>query len=195
MASQAQIATQACLDVGGQAISDVDNETQKEAALIREIWDISLDEVLATHEWGFAKKSKALALDGSFTDPVDNWEYIYAFPSDYIKMLKNNNNFDHEVKQGRLYTDTEDLIIEYIARIEDTSKFPIWFVTALVAKLRTRLSIPLAKRSSKTVEWFQLYQIELNQAKSDDFKEDQLSDDDSIKHTADNDSWVGVATT
>lgn len=194
MASQAQIATIACLDVGGQAISDIDNETQKEASIIRDIWDISRDELLAAHEWGFAKKYKALALDATFTEVDDDWDYIYVLPSDFIKLLANMNDFDHVIRENRLYCDTEDLIIGYIARIEDTSKYPVWFVNALIAKLRTRLYIPLAKKASKAIEWYQLFVIELEKAQTKDSQQDRLGDDEAGKHTVDNDSWVSVAT-
>ncbi len=193
MASQAQIATMAVLDVGGQAISSIDNQTQKEASIIRDIWDITRDEILALHEWGFAKGYKALALESEDSTIDGNWTYVYALPNDHIKLLKNANDFDHVVRGQSLYCDTEDVVIGYIKRIEDTSKYPTWFVKALVAKLRTRLHIPLAKRGAKVVNWYQIFLKELDEARNEDARQNRLGDDDAGKHTVDNDSWVAEA--
>lgn len=194
MATQAEIATIACLDVGGQAISSIDSETQTEASLIRDIWDITLNDVLTTHEWGFAKEFKALALESEDETIDEKWVYVYALPKDYLSLLKNGNDFDREIRGQSLYCDEEDLIIGYIKKVEDVTKYPPWFVKALIARLRTKLYIPLAKKGSKFVDWYKTYIFELDQAMTEDALKDREADDNSIKHTSDNDTWVSEAT-
>jgi hypothetical protein len=194
MASQAQIASQATLDVGGQAITDIDHETQKEASLIRDIWETTRDSLFAKHEWGFAKVTKAPALESEDATLDEKWTFVYALPKLFVSLLDKGNDFDHEIRGQSLYCDVEDLIILYIQVIEDTSKYPTWFVDALIAKLRPRLAISLAKKGAKAVDWYQIYQVELNIAKNEDARQDRQSDDNTIKHTTDNDSWVCEAT-
>ncbi len=196
MYTQAEIATNALLDLGAQEVTDINNETSKEASLVRNCWAIVRDEVMAAHPWDFAKKWKALAEDDSFTMIDEKWDFVYALPADYLKMVEEENErtayTNYEIRENRFYCNVDTVKIEYIARIDDVSKWPIWFTNAVIARLRARFAIPLSKKGSKTIDWYQIYLIELGNAKLTDSQQSKKSETDKGMHTSENDSWLNA---
>ncbi len=196
MASQVEICNLALNDLGANTISDI-TEGTKEANLCNDYWNLLLNEVLEAHKWDFAKKQVALALDASYTILNDTYDYAYQLPADYIRMSEPlddpNQTVIYEIIDTHLLSNEEDLEIEYIARITDTTKFPSHFVICLAARLRASLAIPLSKKGTKGIDWMGLYfNVELPRAQTKDAQQGRPSAAARGLHTSDNDPWLSA---
>lgn len=193
MASKNEIATIAFRDLGGKAVSDFDNENSKEAKLAQDYWDSNRDRLLGKFNWGFAKKWASLAQEvDDIIDP--KWDYKYALPNDYIKMSKEETEktlgTNYEIRQKSLYINIESVKIEYIFRIEDTTKWPEWFQNVVVARLRSKWQVPLAKKGTKVVNWYQIYLLTLEESKGIDAEQSNPTEEEKGNHTDENDTWL-----
>ena len=193
MASKNEIATIAFRDLGGQPVSDFDNQTSKEAKLAQDYWVSNRDRLLGKFNWGFAKHWASLALESDdILDP--KWEYKFALPSDYIKMSKEETEksigTNYEIRDGSLYINQEAVKIEYIRRIVDTTKWPEWFQNVVVARLRSKWQVPLAKKGTKVVNWYQIYLLTLEESMGLDAEESNPTETEKGGHTDENDTWL-----
>lgn len=82
MASKVEICNLALSNLGAKAISSI-TESSAEARACNTWWDVTLKTFLTDHNWSFATKEKALSLS---TETNDNWEYVYIYPSDCLKI-------------------------------------------------------------------------------------------------------------
>ena len=197
MASKNEIATIALRDIGGKPVSDFDNETSKEAKLMQDYWDSNWKKLLRKFNWGFAKKWAELALEtDTIIDP--KWEYKFALPADYIRMSKEETEktlgTNYEIRDGSLYINQDSVKIEYIREIEDTTKWPEWFQDVVIARLRGKCNIPLAKSGKNSVNWYNLYlNVVLPESKRLDAEESNPTEEEKGNHTDDNDTWLNSA--
>ena len=77
------------VSIGNRALSHIGDsnieslgEESAEANEINLWYDVARLEVLAAHNWSFARRRQALGLHGD--DPPDEWSYRYQYPSDCI---------------------------------------------------------------------------------------------------------------
>jgi hypothetical protein len=123
-------------------IADLTTEQSAEAKICRRFYENTRDSVLRDFNWPFATKIDALALVES--DPNDEWDYSYRYPSDCINMRRilsgiRNESPDQRIpykigrdNSGRLiFTDQDDAQIEYTMRVETIEEYPPDFVYAL----------------------------------------------------------------
>ncbi len=198
MASKVQIANLALSVLGSAQVSDLDTETTKEANLVNTFWDQVVQEVLEDHTWDFAKEWSSLAEDAAYTMVDEKYEYAYTLPSGYIRMSKVENDDAGHVEYVRrgehLLCNESPFKIEYIKEITDVSKYPPHFIMAVAGKLRIYLAIGLKKKGAKSVDWLGIYLNEiLPEARQRDARQSRPTNDDAVKHTKDNDTWVTAA--
>jgi len=195
--SKTQICNLAIIDVGGNPVNNIETDISKEATILNEVWDVILDEVLAAHKWDFAKKWVTGALVNNPTNLDEVFDYVYQLPvADFIRMSRmEDKDSEYEIRGSQLYCNVEDAIYEYVWREEDTFNYPPQFVTALSARLRPILSIALATRGSKAVDWMTLYlQVVLPAAKLADAQDTNQSDKNKGMNTDETDTWLGART-
>lgn len=147
MATKTEICNLAIGHLGiAVAIANVDTERSTEALACRTFYEITRDNTLRDFDWGFARKFAALGLVEE--DPNQDWHYSYRYPSDCVLFRKIQSGFriDTNTNQipflqssdddGRLiFTDTEDAIGVYTAKITDTSIYTTDFIMALSYRL------------------------------------------------------------
>lgn len=191
MASKVDICNMSIYNVGGNPINSVPDGTKKEAMLCDLYYDVALDEVLAAHHWRFAKKWLSLPQINNPTFIDEQYTYVYQLPADFIRFSdQEDRSLNFARREDKLYSNEDTLEIEYIARITDTTKFPIWFTVALTTKLSSYLAIPLSRKGNSKVNWEQLYEYKLMDAKVKDFNEDSQSLDRETKYTTSTDEWI-----
>ena len=191
--NETDIANIAIRDLGATEITDIELDKGKVANVVRIYWDAVVDECLRAHKWTFAKKWKSIAADADY-DMVDGrYAYAYQKPPDYIRMSRMNvKDTKFKVRGDHILTNTTPLIIEYIWRHDSAIKWPSYFYMALAAHLASFLSVPLAKKGTKKVEWSQIYGIRLIDGKAADSLEDDPADADDGLHTVANEPWLQV---
>lgn len=157
MASEVDICNLALAQLGDSAtIASIDPpEGSAQAEHCAKFYPVARDLMLQSHQWNFATKRGVLALLGKA--PI-GWEFSYAMPNDCltvlaVQMVDAADNYRQEEyvvetnAQGQqvIYTNVENAIIRYVARIKDTTKFSPLFTTALAWQLSGMLAGPIIK--------------------------------------------------
>lgn len=98
-------------------------------------------EVLCAHRWSFATVNTTL--EGSEGQAVDETRRVrHSLPMDCLRVL--GVNCRNWILRGRaIYTAKNNIRLQYIADIEDTTLFEPLFTEALVLRLAWKLCIPL----------------------------------------------------
>lgn len=110
------------------------------------------DALLETAYWRFARKRASLAAD---TDaPAFEWTYAYTLPSDFLRLIpatldgyRSGAELDYDVEDGKILTHSEaPLLIRYIARVTDPTKFSNLFTDALALNLALRGAMKITSK-------------------------------------------------
>jgi len=143
MASSVEICNLALYMVGSERISAL-TENNKRAKICNDLYVIVRDSFLGAHPWNFAIRRVELAKTA--TTPEFGYEYEYQLPADILRILTlEYDDIKYRIEGDKLLSDEATMKIEYIAKEEDNSKYPSYFVDALSAKLAVRLSYPLVQ--------------------------------------------------
>lgn len=191
--SKIAINNMALQEVGGNAITTFDaSDDSTEADLSRAFYEFCLDEVFEAHTWDFAKEWKALALDSNYSMVDEKYEFAYALPGDYVRMSRlENKAIQYEIRGAFILTNEEDLKIEYIKKIDDTTLYPVHFVRALIARLKASYNGPLSKKGAKTIDFMSIYEtVTLPNSKLRDSQGGNPSEEDKKRHVDSTDSWL-----
>jgi hypothetical protein len=161
MASEVDICNMALGHIGQDAnVSAIDPpDGSAEADHCARFYPMARDEILESHAWRFAtRRAQLAAVD--VPDEVDSWDYAYQLPNQCIRPLAvflpestdDTAAQDFTVETDStgndiLYTNVEDAVLKYIARVEDTTKFSPLFTIALARLLAHYLAGPITKAS------------------------------------------------
>lgn len=186
-----QICNLALYPLGGNPISSLD-EGSKEANLCKDLYPTMVLSVLSIHKWNFAKVEVSLAESSTYAMLDDRFEFAYQLPSDYVRMSRpEDRDINYERRGQVLVTNESPFDIEYIASITDTILFPELFAEAVAARLSVPMAMPLARKGTPTaVDLYKLYLVALSEAKLADAQDEKPYQADSVKHTAETDSWI-----
>ncbi|GAT35617.1 hypothetical protein TSACC_3688 [Terrimicrobium sacchariphilum] len=152
MASQPSICNLALAHLGKAEIMSLDDDSPS-AALCKQFYEQTRDEVTQSHAWNFAIRRQTLSQLAE--SPVFGWAYQYQLPADCLRILQLNGyevyqpDSRYEIEGGKMLTNDETAQVRYIRRVEDATLFPPLFVEALALKIATRLAKPLSGSSSE----------------------------------------------
>lgn len=171
--------------IGAKQITSVDDGTNT-ANLVGSIYETSLKSVLSECKWNFATKRANLPTNSTASlDFYDVGEgLIYDRPTDVIRIYSSNPPEAKWREEGDyIISDSSGLGIRYVYYIEDTTKFPIFFVEALVDKLASDLAYSVVNSASLAQGFIQKYEnISLPKAISDNSKT-------GVQQTLQDDAW------
>lgn len=185
--------------IAANTIASLDEGTQsaRAAALV---YDVTLAELLEKHHWNFARTRRRLsrlALDADDLPP--EWAFAYALPADMAKFMyfeTAHSGFagrdvpstcrpstrltrwpgtGHEIIGDRIFSNADDGIVLYTARITDTAKFPAAFSAALVEMLAARMIMPIKGDERRYLAMRDSAARELNLAIASDLNNQDLS--------------------
>jgi len=186
MSSEVEICNMALGGVGvAHEISSL-TEASTEAEQCNRFYAATRNELLRDLSPQFARRYVALALLEE--DPNDDWAYSYRYPSDCLRALRLVDG--HRIQTTRIpwelasdttgrliYTDQDDAVLRYIARIEDPEQFDPSFVEALAWKLAFKLSIPLSRSKAERDYAFDMYKVSRSIANANDANEGERDND------------------
>jgi hypothetical protein len=155
MASEVDICNLALAHIGDPAeitsIAPPDGSTQ--AALCKKFYPIARDECLSDRDWGFARR-RILMSKLSATAP-SGWSFWFTVPATFLvarSVVAEDYDTPTEYKVESHSTHGTVILAEvdpaelwYTASIEDSSKFPAAFVTALSWLLASYLAFPITR--------------------------------------------------
>lgn len=140
-------------------------------------YPIARDTLLEMHTWGFATKRESPA---ELESPTSAWDFCYAQPADALRIIAivppdvDDDYASRFSLTGApasaqyvpqpfvcelngdgarvIYTDQEDAVVRYTARVEDTTKFSPLFVVTLSWYLSSMLAGPIIKGEAGAAE-------------------------------------------
>jgi hypothetical protein len=153
-----EVATQALARLGEPEITDftADNPTAEKVNALYE--DVILD-LFAAYDWNWASVRVALSEDGGYSI-ANKWNKAYDLPALRTTRVGNpisvyNSTalraprvFDYELEDAHLLTNYDTVVIEYIAR-KDESLWPGYFVKMAVEALAAQFALPITENASK----------------------------------------------
>ena len=178
MATDIDICNLALSHFGARPINSF-NDGSDAGRLCGVFYEQTLDEVLRAHPWNFAIKRTTLSRLADA--PVYKYAYAFQLPQDYIRVLSINklNVYDeshhYEIEKGReLLTDYPEVLLRYVYRMTDTTKFDDIFIEALSLKLASKLSTSLSEEAGMSGQMLSEYKMLLEPlAKFVDASEDR----------------------
>ncbi len=190
--SQVGICNLALSYLGLSSIASM-TEASAEAIQCNMHFDNARDFVLRDYTWNFATKRVTLAESGTITPPAE-WAYAYSVPSDclWARQIVVGSpmpaaEFALEVVgTGRvLYTNESPAILQYTARISETTLFDPMFIEALAWKMAAQICMPMTRDKSLMQMAMNMYVNNLAQAQRADANEGQ-------PETPSNADWIEV---
>lgn len=162
---------------GGQIKIASMEEDSKAADLLRDIWDLVIDEMLRDHTWGFAIRREQVAAEASA--PAWGFAYEYILPTDCLRVLSIDDDPEiiYRVEEWSIFTDEDSPInLKYIGRVEDPEQFDAKFVNAAGWRLLQEIAFPLTASLKLVQLASQAYMMALSEAKTVDSQEDGAQD-------------------
>jgi hypothetical protein len=181
MASEVDICNLALNEIGESQIIDL-TEASKAARLCNLVYSDTRDAVLREHPWNFAIKRAELAR--LTTDPIFDFDAQFQLPSDCLRVIRTDDDLDpYRIEGERLLSVNDSVKIEYISRVEDTTKFDPLFVETLSVRIGAKLAYNLSDNNTLTQLLEQKYRDRVKQARSMDGQE-------GIPRSTDADLWI-----
>lgn len=114
--------------------------------------------------------------DSAYTEikaiiPEFDWTYAFDIPSDCLRVIKAEDNVDFVREASRIFSEEEEMKIQYIAQITDVTIYPPAFVAAFATKLAAEIAYPLTNATTMTEKMHELYLKKLKIAKAIDAQE------------------------
>ena len=146
ISTRTQISKQAIMRLGS-----TETLIKQPMVFANSFYDQTLEELLSDVPWAFAKKQASIAAD--IAPPTQGFTKRYALPADFMQLIRVENidsseNFGQwEIVGGFLHTDLGTPVkIDYTFKQTDVTKFPAPFTEALIARLASKIAMPLTQK-------------------------------------------------
>jgi hypothetical protein len=156
--SKTSLINKALTVCGASPITNITDETNN-ARVANRVYEISLKSVLTECCWTFAATRCTLSLS-AVTMP---WEYsgeayVYVRPSSCLRIFETSSEDAEWREEGDLIiSDTGSLGIKYVYYHDDPSKYPAYFLEALIDKLCSDVSFMIINSASKAEAFLTKY--------------------------------------
>lgn len=177
MASKTAIANRALSKLGESRVSNIQTDTNNQAKIINEMWDIVRDVLLASYPWNFAIVRTQLAKDS--TSPAWGYNNRYTLPSDFLSLLEIKDNPEYKLESdssGGQYILTNSgapIYIRYIRRVENAGEYAPLFVEAFASRLAYEACETLTQSNTKKQLLAQDYEMNIKEAYAIDAIQEQ----------------------
>lgn len=170
----------------GKEIQNINSDSAAEAAACRRYYDDARDGALREFAWPFATKIATLGLIES--DPNEEWDYSYRYPSDCIEVRRILSGARNDSRQTRvpfkqgldssgrlIFTDKENAQAEYTSRLDNPEIYPSDFVLAFSYYLAFLIAprITAGDPFKLGPQSWQMYLMMVNKAKANSVNEEQ----------------------
>jgi len=172
-AANAAVVNRGLLRIGAQTITNLTTDQSRGAVAVRDVFEAELQSVLRDFAWPFATRyvDPLVLVAGSPTTKANpDWTYSYRLPLDCVMARRlvspagQGRRWDPTPPQfrtgtdaigGLLFTDLEDAVLEYTARLDGTVLIADHvFQEALAWRLAAVLAPSLAQADPEAVEQF-----------------------------------------
>ena len=155
MASDSQICSVALNMLGQLPISSLSQNAPR-AEKCNAIYETIRDIELASHNWKFATVYVELVIVDE--TPAFDFDYSFQLPQDFLKLVRtDSNSIKYRIVGDKLYTDDDEMYIEYIARITNPGDFSSPFTELLIARLAKDLAWGVTNNKALSIDLAENY--------------------------------------
>lgn len=159
-------------------------DNSKQAKACSHAYEFVRDAVLRMHPWNCTATRAQLA--PLVTTPAFTYAYEYQIPSDALKILEVDTDYDWVVEGRKILTDEGTVLnIRYQKRETDPNQYDALLFEVIAAKLAYELAEPLTQSNAKKSEMKDDFKSILRDAKMNDAQEGSVS---KLKE----DDWITV---
>ncbi|NIA72274.1 hypothetical protein HBA54_27145 [Pelagibius litoralis] len=175
MADVVGLCNSALSKIGAARITAL-SESSKNANLCNELYETCRDDLLRAHTWNFAAARVKLAQAG--VGPAFGFDHRYALPADWIRTVDAYQDesgygvIKYKIEGGFILTDSDDVYLRYIKRVEDVNLMPADFREALATLLARELAVPIAQSNTLEEKLEGRFRTRLRRARTTDGLED-----------------------
>lgn len=157
--TKTEIVNKALTLIGANPIINLDDDSNN-ARVVSRVYETSLRSILGECKWNFATKR---ALLSAVTDDLawyDSGEtYVYNKPADVVRIFGVSSSGVAWREEGDfIISDTSGLGIRYVYYLDVPSKYPSYFVDALVDKLCSDIAYMIVNSDSLGEKYKKLYE-------------------------------------
>jgi hypothetical protein len=159
MATKTEIINKALTLIGAAPITNIDDDSNN-ARVMSRVYESSLRSVLGECKWNFATKRALLTASTYTFDWYDTGEtYVYVKPSDMIRIFGlSSPSASYREEGDYIISDTQSLGVRYVYYNDIPSKYPAYFVDALVDRLASDIAFMIVNSSSLGDKYKNLYE-------------------------------------
>ncbi len=179
MATKEQVVNLALTRLGVRTVTadELTTLAVEPARRVAAIWDMIRQAVLRDHDWGFASRNVALALDSTVTP---GWTYTYRYPADcmcaraLMDELQSTQSPFAKVDAGdhvAIACNVANATLRYTADVIDVALWDAAYVDAFAWRLASELAKALAGDDAKMASMIQAYMLALSRASVADARE------------------------
>lgn len=179
MASKVGIINSALVKIGKSALTTLTggNGGNADVNVMNVLYDILLEDLLASHPWNFATKRAKLAQ--TVDVPVSRFDHEYQLPTDWLRTVKVSDNDEmtgrtnYQEEDGKILANSDDIYLVYISKVTDPNKMTVEFRETFAFRLAADSAIPIANSKSLAEQMMQRYEKWFRKARSIDTMGDQ----------------------
>lgn len=148
-------------------------------ATIEEAWDaltamasaawrlVATDQVTADITSDFAAVTPIASGNWRLYNAAPGWGFSFRInlPADYLINQRMRISQVFQEEDGFIATDAENIELTYTRRVTDVTRWPAYFVEAMVASMVTLMAEPMTGQRAKTVDWYEMAARKLARAK------------------------------
>lgn len=152
VSSRTEIQNSALIKLGAETINSEDDENTR-ARLIKVQYPIIRDRVLRSHPWKFARGRVALSPIDPLADEYFEWGYSFQLPTDCLRVIETDipDGGLWDVEDRILLANEPTVIIKYIKRVTDVSKYDDNFCEVVAWELASDIAFLLTGNVAREV--------------------------------------------
>lgn len=155
------ICSKALLLVGANAIQSFEDGS-RESDVCSSIYETVKNTLLTNRLWGFSIEQQNLARLN--ITPLRDWKYVYAVPSDILRIKKVSGSKSFDLGRDGLYSNDPNISVDVQKTVPEYA-MPPYFQTALISELACKLCVSLLGDESKYELFYRLAQRDLINAR------------------------------
>lgn len=145
--SDVDICNLALQRLGAKSISSLSEDSTAGRECNR-VYAHARDSELRAHPWNFARARASLA--ASSTAPLFEFTNQFPLPTDYLRLLPNNEVTDWQIEGRNILTDDgAPLKIIYLKRVTDPNDFDELFLELLVSRIANDIAEKITQSNTK----------------------------------------------
>ena len=168
MASITGICNQALGRIGSKRINNYETDTSAEAIHCRIHYQQTIESLLRSGVWQFARKRASLTAD--ISTPGFEWGYQFSLPSDFLRLVEvyqlDGYSGLYTLEGNKILSDDDTLNIKYIRNVADPNEFDPLFTEIAVLKLALNLLIPLGGLNTAALREVMMNELKISTSRA-----------------------------